>query len=1823
MKNKKIISNENSKLKSFKSSSKMKNNNSFEIKNDDSSSFLKINNDNKEINETEEKKDKNINNIKKENKADKIELIKSFSPLDNNIFDFEEIDHPIKSRDDPISKSLDKIIKGDDMDILSELMSLCDFLSLSSERIGFNPSLPKLIEEICKNLTKTYLPEIVIYSLQCINYILDTNPGLVNVLQKINVIPLIIKSISSVEDNTCADYAIKILENISMENSRILLENNILENIFLNVFDFLNIHQKKSIMKICHNIIISKRFNEKEYNTYIKPVINILTNLIIIDDNDNNDHIFISEKATIILYNIINYFKYGDYLYSKDKKEKNIIQELITNYNIIENFIEILNKYFIKNSQIITEQLIKNILKTIVLIIEISKEGMDKILSNKFLEIISNIINNENNSETSNNTNINNRKNSSFHNKRGNIFILEIFDVLIALFPSWKSKDENNRKILYPENKIYYDYFCKNIFLPLINNIMNKSINKILNHLIKLILTFIDNSDKNDIISFLPPKPISQIIIKLLDTKNNNNLLDAISLVKSLLEKTPENYIVNFIREGIVHNCKNLKIEPKKKEIKKDYINLNESDEYIRKFDIPPINKINSKDNKDKDELKNIININERKKEENYLYFNKEENNKENNNTKFIQTDDEFNKKNEKYKINEENSISLGKINNENLEKDQTQKLSQLKESDNEENEFRMDSEGGNEQEEVENDEDNEDNEDMELNDEESQNEEKEQIDEEEEEEMNSFILSKNSSSPFLEGKEKSKTIEKVKETDKKLELISSPFKLNLTQKESKSKKYDLLKEENKGFNISKIHDIFINDLTSDNKSSKEKITKNKNQKDKDKNNLIIEEKNITSSISKRRELGRKKRFIDFLKYKEEFNEMEDNLDDFEKNLIEEKLNDLMINYLSDEKINQYLSKIESKSKEGLMIIQKTLSNYQQLLSSDKEENKNKEKYIKEIIDVLTDENVSITLFELENSKILISLSNYIDPEFINQYNKLIDDNEYSSIAKLVNNLGDKNLWKDTQKFNFEIFEKISIFFKSFEGDKNKMLKFIQLLNESIHFMKCPIFLLHDNKKCFMDRFLMRPLNRTIRIRLEYCEEIFNEDVLNDNLIIDSYFKAKLYDLNMHFINNKRIPLTINNDTTFKNMTIILISDANIVLISNDKYDLCLKYFIKNNRNNIAKMDVEENDAQTKRNKNNKQKFSNTSEDECHNEQKENEIFNIDENWTYKEFIEKYAKKSIPFSIQFGLSIKPKIKENAINNMQVEKINNNNSSDMTNGFLDYFYPFTQDLSNLTEHINFDKYCFIKDYHNNIINSEKIKFSKCLMPSLYLISLLNICINKYNELFNLPKVWFINSSKNKEEWKNIFLNIKIERFLFELSVDQFKLNNTYFPILGQYIAKNNQSLIKFPTRLLSFKTSFPKSFKSLINLQNHIKHLNLNNRSRHSVTLKKTMRIKIKVERDKIIEHGFNIMNEELYSKFKGYLEYEYIGEIGNGIGPTLEFYTLILDKIKEDTTLWYKTTNGFLYPRILNENENNEKTLKLFKLLGYFIGRAIYDDRLLDIPLNKVFWELVLDYPVRFKNIRIIDSYLYNTLSDFLNLINQKKEYIKNNNIENLETFNFDNIILYNKYKLSSLDIYFTFPGYEDIELKPNGKDILLTMNNIEEYVNLIYDFIFFRGVDKIIKSFKEGFNINFNIDKLKCFSAQEIEEFLCGNLDIKWEPKILFENIKPEHGYTNQSEIFNDLVKFMINLDKNQRRQFLIFSTGCPRLPIGGFKFLSPKLTVVKKYCEIGNNPDDYLPTVMTCQNYLKIPEYSNYKIFEQKMLLAMKEGCNEFNLS
>lgn len=56
---------------------------------------------------------------------------------------------------------------------------------------------------------------------------------------------------------------------------------------------------------------------------------------------------------------------------------------------------------------------------------------------------------------------------------------------------------------------------------------------------------------------------------------------------------------------------------------------------------------------------------------------------------------------------------------------------------------------------------------------------------------------------------------------------------------------------------------------------------------------------------------------------------------------------------------------------------------------------------------------------------------------------------------------------------------------------------------------------------------------------------------------------------------------------------------------------------------------------------------------------------------------------------------------------------------------------------------------------------------------------------------------------------------------------------------------------------------------------------------------------------------------------------------------------------------------------------------------------------------------------------------------------------------------------------------------------------------------------------------------------------------------------------------------------------------------------------------TVVCKPSEPPLTSDDYLPSVMTCVNYLKMPNYSSAEVLRAKLGVAIKEGAGAFHLS
>ena len=1417
--------------------------------------------------------------------------------------------------DSLILKSLEKLKSGDDMDIMSELISLCDYLSLSDGVLGTNPNLGKLLEEVCKNLDKTYLPELVIYSLQCMNYILDLNPRLASILRKNNIIMKLINLINTMDDVTCLDSIVSAFEKISLNNAILLLENNAFFTL-LNIIDFLGKNQRESVIKCCLNISFNV-LNYKQYDVYIKPASNILSNLIQYREGITDAKML--EKIIDIYFNIVNNLKAN---IKNEMAYSNQLESELIKYNYFENFYDILTRYFVERDKKLNPELIKKILINIQTACTISSLAVDKYLSINLLNILVEIINLEfSNNQMNSNNSIDNTNST---------FLTELFSVLISLFPSLTEEGaqiQKDIKILSKKNQKYYKYFCKEILKPLVNYIMSKSACGNLDNLIQLILVFIQTTDKDNIIAHVDPKPISQIISKLLDTKYYVYLNDLGTLIEILMEKTSNYYMNNFIREGIIENIKNYISEINPEKI--DFID-NESGD--------------NKDNPtgEKDLIKELFN---------------------------------------KFKKGEAN----------------------------------------------------------------------------------------------------------------RLELLD--------------------------------HLLMLDEQT---------LNKKKEE-------FISEQKIMT----------------------------------------QKKIRQLYDKYFTQEKIEEFNKNAQNSSdnlKQTLSTLDKDLANACKNIS--KENNNKIIQNIKSIIEILTNPKNEITFFELESSKILISLCNFFEPIFMSLYDKL----DFQKDNELQKDIDLNEILPNPLVYNKNIFEKMKIFYKSFDNSKEKLLNFIKLLDYSITSMNCFTMIVDDAKNTNINFYYNQVslMSKTFNVKVYYDECGYKSFIVNNYYIKDNDFKAKCSEYNFAFKSVKEYKFLLNK--TFNELSSYLLSNINVPYVNNENYEIIFDYFLNLNENNV------------------------------------HEKFKIEHNWGIfdikKALVQKYGKEvgESFYGVPIYFSLNYKVKEKDNNNLD-----DNNTSNEINvkGFKESIInSLGNEVINLNgkekEIYEFDKIAFIKDYHNLILFSKSLYEIKRLFPSLFLFSFINLSITKYPVLFKIRDDFLITD----RDLEDIFINSKVSLLIAKAAGDALSVSKSNLPSWCKNISLDCGFLSKFESRQLIFKVSFdPK--RSLINLQNYIKSVDPNYHS-ENITLEKSMRLKILVDRNTIIEDGLKIISNPVTSKFNGYLEFEYLGEIGNGLGPTLEFYRLITEKLFAKKELWYKTTDNAIYPAIgLN---NNKKDIKLFKLLGYVLARAIYDDRLLDFPISKVFWNLLLNRSVKFNDINLIDKDLYKFLEDILKLIMQKKEIIKKE--KNISDEELENKILYNGQKLNTTDIYFTFPGY-DIELKPNGKNILLCIKNMEEYINLIYDFIFYKGINKITEAFREGFNIVFNINELKCFNAEELEEIIFGSDKQKWEYDILLENLKPEHGYTKNSKIFKNLIQYMTSLDKNEQKQFLIFTTGASRLPFGGFKALSPKLTVVKRSVIGNENPDKFLPTVMTCQNYLKIPEYSSFEILKKKFNIAMNEGSNEFHLS
>ncbi|WPA96535.1 uncharacterized protein RHO25_001142 [Cercospora beticola] len=485
--------------------------------------------------------------------------------------------------------------------------------------------------------------------------------------------------------------------------------------------------------------------------------------------------------------------------------------------------------------------------------------------------------------------------------------------------------------------------------------------------------------------------------------------------------------------------------------------------------------------------------------------------------------------------------------------------------------------------------------------------------------------------------------------------------------------------------------------------------------------------------------------------------------------------------------------------------------------------------------------------------------------------------------------------------------------------------------------------------------------------------------------------------------------------------------------------------------------------------------------------------------------------------------------------------------------------------------------------------------------------------------------------------SLFVNSKLTAKLNRQLDEPLIVASQCLPSWSEDLARLYPFLFPFETRHLFVQsTSFGYS-RLMTRWQNGQENESRRHRDERPF-LGRVQRQKVRISRSRILESAIKVM--ELYGSSSSVLEVEYFEEVGTGLGPTLEFYSTVSKEFsKKKTKLWRENESADgdefafgkrgLFPAPMNEemarNENGQRVLHLFKMLGKFVARSMLDSRIIDVSFNPTFFRIregSTTVNPSLGAVAAVDADLAKSLKILRKYASAKQRIEEDADLTPSEKSDKIEQIRINDAKIEDLALDFTLPGYPNIELLPNGATINVTIENVAQYIKKVIDFTLETGVQRQIDAFRAGFTQVFPYSALRAFTPDELV-MLFGRVEEDWSLETLMDSIKADHGYNLDSKSVRNLLQVMSEFPPQSKRDFLQFVTGSPKLPIGGFKSLTPMFTVVCKPAEPPHGSDDFLPSVMTCVNYLKMPDYSTLEVLQQRLDTAIKEGQGAFHLS
>ncbi|XP_028841878.1 NEDD4-like E3 ubiquitin-protein ligase WWP2 isoform X1 [Denticeps clupeoides] len=349
-------------------------------------------------------------------------------------------------------------------------------------------------------------------------------------------------------------------------------------------------------------------------------------------------------------------------------------------------------------------------------------------------------------------------------------------------------------------------------------------------------------------------------------------------------------------------------------------------------------------------------------------------------------------------------------------------------------------------------------------------------------------------------------------------------------------------------------------------------------------------------------------------------------------------------------------------------------------------------------------------------------------------------------------------------------------------------------------------------------------------------------------------------------------------------------------------------------------------------------------------------------------------------------------------------------------------------------------------------------------------------------------------------------------------------------------------------------------------------------------------VKISVSRQTLFEDSFQqIMNVKPYD-LRRRLYIIMRGEEGLDYGGIArEWFFLLSHEVLNPMYCLFEYAGKNNYCLQINPASSiNPDHLTYFRFIGRFIAMALYHGKFIDTGFTLPFYKRMLNKKPTLKDLESIDPEFYNSIM-----------WVKENSLEEC------GVELYFAQDMEILGKVTTHP------LKDDGENELVTQENKEEYISLLTDWRFTRGVEEQNKAFLDGFNEVVPLEWLRYFDEKELELMLCGMQEIDlsdWQKNTIYRH------YTKNSKQIHWFWQVVKEMDNEKRIRLLQFVTGTCRLPVGGFAELIGS-NGPQKFCIDKVGKETWLPRSHTCFNRLDLPPYRNLEQLREKLLFAIEE--------